>query len=97
MGPLHLTVRGSNDDNGTIHVGSTSNHVLNVIGVTGAVDVRVVTVLSRKLNVSSRDSDTTLALLGSLVNGGILEEVGKTLGGLVLSDGGSQGGLWRMG
>lgn len=97
MGPIHLTVRGSNDDNGTIHVGSTSNHVLNVIGVTGAVDVRVVTVLSRKLNVSSRDSDTTLALLGSLVNGGILEEVGKTLGGLVLSDGGSQGGLWRTG
>jgi hypothetical protein len=97
MGPIHLTVRGSNDDNGTIHVGSTSNHVLNVIGVTGAVDVRVVTVLSRKFNVSSRDSDTTLALFGSLVNGGILEEVGKTLGGLVLSDGGSQGGLWRMG
>jgi hypothetical protein len=65
--------------------------------VTGAVDVGIVTVLSRELNVSSRDSDTTLALLGSLVNGGIVEEVGKTLGGLVLSDGGSQGGLWCMG
>jgi hypothetical protein len=65
--------------------------------VTGAVDVGVVTVLSRELNVGSRDGDTTLALLRSLINGGILEEVGKTLGGLVLSDGSSQGSLWRMG
>lgn len=55
----------------------------------------VVTVLGRELNVGGRDSDTTLALLRSLVNGGIVEEVGKTLGGLVLGDGGSQGSLWR--
>ena len=62
--------------------------------MTGAVDVGVVTVLSCKLNVGSRDGDTTLALLRGLVNGGIVEEVGKTLGGLVLGDGGSQGSLW---
>jgi hypothetical protein len=65
--------------------------------VTGAVDVGVVTVLSCKLNVGSRDGDTTLALLRGLVNGGIVEEVGKTLGGLVLGDGSSQGSLWVYG
>ena len=54
----------------------------------------VVTVLSRKFNVGSRDGNTTLALLRGLVNGGIVEEVGEALRGLVLGDGGSQGGLW---
>lgn len=62
--------------------------------MTGAVDVGVVTVLSCELNVGSRDGDTTLALLRGFVNGGIVEEVGKTLRGLVLGDGGSQGCLW---
>lgn len=57
----------------------------------------VVTVLSRKFNVGSRDGNTTLALLRGLVNGGIVEEVGKTLRGLVLGDSGSQGGLWADG
>lgn len=61
--------------------------------MTGAVDVGVVAVLSCELNVGSRDGNTTLALLRGLVNGGIVEEVGKTLRGLVLGDGSSQGGL----
>jgi len=61
--------------------------------VTGAVDVGVVTVLGLELNVSRRDGDTTLTLLGGLVNGTVGQEVGQTLGGLVLGDGGSQGGL----
>lgn len=89
----HLAIGSSNDDDGTVHVGSTSNHVLNVIGVTGAVDVGVVTVFGLELNVGRRNGDTTLALLGSLVNGIIGEEVGQALGGLVLGDGSSQGGL----
>lgn len=97
LGAVHLTIGSSNDDNGTIHVGSTSDHVLNVISVTRAVDVSVVTVLSCELNVGSGDGNTTLALLRGLINGGIVEEVGKALRGLVLGDGGSQGSLWEDG
>lgn len=83
----HLTIGGSNDDDGTVHVGGTSNHVLDVIGVTGTVDVGVVAGLGRVLNVGGGNGDTTLALLGSLVDGTILEEAGKTLLGLTLCDG----------
>ena len=88
-----MTIRSSDDNNGTIHVGSTSNHVLDVIGVTRAVDVGVVTVVGGIFDVSSRNGDTTLALLGSLVNGSILVEVGEAFGGLVLGDSGGQGSL----
>lgn len=90
----HLTVRGGDNDDGTVHVGSTSNHVLDVIGVTRAVDVGVVAVIGRVLDVSGGDGDTTLSLLGSLVNGTILEEVGEALLGLSLGDGSGEGGLW---
>ena len=63
--------------------------------MTGAVDVGVVASLGLELNVGRRDGNTTLALLRSLVDGTVVEEAGQTLGGLVLGDGSSQGGLSR--
>ena len=92
---IHLTIGGSNNDNCTVHVGGTSDHVLNVIGVTGAVDVSIVARVGLELDVRRRDGDTTLALLGGLVDSTILTEASQTLGGLLLGDGGSQGGLVR--
>jgi hypothetical protein len=47
--------------------------------------------------VGRRDGDTTLALLRGLIDGSIIQEVGQTLGGLVLGDGSSQTGLWESG
>lgn len=55
--------------------------------------MRVVAVFGRILNVSSRNGDTTLTLLRSLVNGAIVEEVGKALLGLSLGNGGRKSGL----
>jgi hypothetical protein len=55
--------------------------------------VSIVAALGLELNVGSGNCDTTLALLRGLVDGSIVEEVGQTLGGLVLGDSGSQGGL----
>lgn len=93
----HLTIGSGDDNDSTIHGGGTSNHVLDVIGVTRAVDVGVVAVLGRVLDVGSGDGDTTLALLGSLVNGAIVEEVGEALVGLALGDGSREGSLRRRG
>jgi hypothetical protein len=74
-----LTVGGGDDNDGAVHVGSSRNHVLDVIGVTGAVDVGVVAVVGRVLDVGRRNGDTTLPLLGGLVNGAILEVLGVAL------------------
>lgn len=89
----HLTIRSGDNDDSTIHTSSTSNHVLDVIGVTRTVDVRIVALLGLVLDVGGGDGDTTLALFWSLVDSAVLEVVGEALLGLSLSDGGSQGGL----
>lgn len=53
----------------------------------------IVPVLGGVLNVGGRDGDTTFPFLRSLVNGTILEEIGKALFGLALGDRSSQCGL----
>lgn len=91
----HLTIGSGNNNDSAVHVGSTSNHVLDVIGVARAVDVGIVAVLGSVLDVSSGDGDTTLSLLRGLVDGTILEEVGKALLGLALGDGSRKRSLRR--
>lgn len=95
-GLRHLSVAGGNDNDGTVHGSSTSNHVLDVIGVTGAVNVGVMPVVGGVLDVCGGDGDTTLALLRRLVDGAIVEVGGVALLGLTLGDGGCEGGLWRV-
>lgn len=89
----HLTVRSSNDDDGTVHVCRTCNHVLDVIGVTRAVDVGIMPVIGRVLDVCCGNGDTTLSLFRSFVDGAIVEVLCVALLGLSLCDGGCEGGL----
>lgn len=89
----HLAVGGSDDNNSTIHVGGTRDHVLDVIGVTRTVDVGVVAVVGRVLDVGGGDGDTSLALLGGLVDRAIVEEICVALLGLSLCDGGGKRSL----
>ena len=79
---LHLTVRSGNDNDGAVHVCCTRNHVLDVISVTGAVNVGIMSVIGGVLDVGGGDGDTTLSLFRSLVDGAILKELGVALGGL---------------
>ena len=95
-GLRHGTVGGSHHEDSTVHLSSTSYHVLHIVGVARAVHVSVVTLLGLVLNVSGVDGDTALFLFRGvvdLVEG--LHLVGVTGYTLCeyLGDGGGEGGL----
>ena len=80
----HRAVGSGDNEDSAVHLGSTGNHVLDVVGVAGAVNVSVVTSGGLVLNVGNGDRNAALALLGSLVD--VLEggEVGLAALGLSL-------------
>ena len=45
--------------NRAIHLRRTGNHIFHIVGVAGAINVRIVTIISLILNVSGRNGDTT--------------------------------------
>ena len=61
-------IRVRHNDNGAVHLGCTSDHVLDVVGVAGGVDVGVVPIGGLVLDVRDVDGDAALALLGGLVD-----------------------------
>ena len=89
----HGTIGSSNDQNSAVHLSSTGDHVLNVVSMARAVNVSVVTLLGLILNVSGVDRNTTSALLGSLIDVGIVHEVCVALQCQILGDSGGQSGL----
>src|SRR5436190_1642606 len=64
----HRAVRGGDDENRTVHLGGAGDHVLDVVGVARAVDVRVVALRGRILDVCGGDGDAALALFRGLVD-----------------------------
>ena len=67
-GLSHNTVGSGNYQDSAVHLSSTGDHVLNVVSMSGAVNVCIVSVLGLVLNVSGRDRDSTLSLLGSFID-----------------------------
>ena len=51
-----------------VHLGRAGDHVLDVVGVPRAVDVRVVAVVGLVLDVRDGDRDAALALFGRVVD-----------------------------
>ena len=64
----HGAVGGGDDQDRAVHLGGARDHVLDVVGVARAVDVRVVTVVRLVLDVRDGDGDAALALFRSLVD-----------------------------
>ena len=64
----HGPVGGGDHQDGAVHLGGSGDHVLDVVGVPGAVDVRVVAGVGLVLDVGDGDGDAALTLLGRVVD-----------------------------
>ena len=64
----HRAVRGRDDEDRAVHLGGPRDHVLDVVGVARAVDVRVVTVLRLVLDVRRVDRDAARLLFRRVVD-----------------------------
>src|SRR6478672_8957468 len=86
----HRAVGGGDHEDRAVHLRGARDHVLDVVGVTRAVDVRVVAVRRLVLDVRGRDRDAALLLLRSVVD--LLEAAGLTAVRVAehLRDGGRQ-------
>src|SRR5207302_5692267 len=64
----HRAVSGGHDEDRAVHLGGAGDHVLDVVRVPGAVDVRVVPLLRLVLDVGGRDRDAASLLFGGIVD-----------------------------
>src|SRR5574343_474021 len=67
-GLRHRAVSSGADEDGAVHLGSTGNHVLDVVGVARAVNVGVVTVGGFVFDVGGVDGDTARLFFRCSVN-----------------------------
>ena len=75
----HRAVVGADHQDRAVHLGGAGDHVLDVVGVARAIDVRVVALGGLVLDVRDRDRDAALALLGRLVDLIEGDELGELL------------------
>ena len=73
----HGAVGGGHDQNSAVHLGGTSDHVLDVVRVAGAVNVSVVPVDGLVFGMGGSDGDTSLPLFGSVVD--VIEVFGRNV------------------
>jgi len=61
----HWSVESRDERDGAIHLRRAGDHVLHIIGVTGAIDMRVVAVRRRELDMSGRDREDLRRVTGA--------------------------------
>ena len=93
LGLSHRAVRCSNYQDSAVHLSCTGDHVLNVVSMSRAVNVSVVTLVGLVLNVSGVDCDATLSLFRSLIDHIVSFVLSLTLQSQSLGDSSSQSGL----
>ena len=64
----HRAVGRGYNENGAIHLSGAGDHVLDVVGVTRAINVSIVTSIGLVLHVRDRDRNATRPLFGSVVD-----------------------------
>ena len=89
----HRAVSSGDHEDRAVHLRGAGDHVLDVVSVARAVDVRVVALLGRVLDVRGGDGDAALALFRSLVDHVEGRERRRALRGQDLGDCRRQRGL----
>src|SRR6266480_1126258 len=89
----HRAVRGGHHQDRAVHLGGAGDHVFDVVGVTGAVDVRIMPLVGLVLDVRRGDRDAASLLLGGVVDRVEGAEFSKSFLRQHLRDGRGQGGL----
>ena len=89
----HGPVGRGDDQDRAVHLGRAGDHVLDVVGVAGAVDVGVVARVGLVLDVGDGDGDAPLTLFRRVVDRIERAVLGLALQGQVLGDGRGQRGL----
>ena len=92
-GLRHRTIDGRHHQNGSIHLSGTGDHVLHIIGVAGAIDVGVVTVLRFVLHMRRVDGNSTSTLFRSFIDLIVCRKLGQILLGKNLRDSSGQSRL----
>ena len=64
----HRTISSRNNQNGTIHLRSTGDHVLHIVSMAWAINVRIVARFRLILNVSRRNRDATCTFFWCTIN-----------------------------
>ena len=93
LGLRHNAIGSRNDEDSSIHLGGAGDHVLDVVSVPRAVDVRIVTLLGFVFDVGRVDRDTTSALFRSGVDVGVRHVFGESFERKDVGDGRGKGGL----
>ena len=65
----HRAVRSGDYQDSAVHLGGTGDHVLDVVGMAGAVDVRVMALVGLVLYMRYVDGNAALFLFGRVVDG----------------------------
>ena len=89
----HRAVGSCNDEDCAVHLSSAGDHVFNIVGVSRAVNVSVVTGFGFIFDVSGVDRDTTSFLFRSFVDFVVFHDFCFTLGCAIHGDCSSKGGL----
>ena len=89
----HRPIGRRNHQHRAVHLGCAGNHILDVVGVTGAVNMGVVPVLGLVFHMGNGDSNATRLLLRRVVNIVHIPETGIPLLRQHPRDGGREGGL----
>ena len=89
----HGAVSCGNNQDSAVHLSSTGDHVLNIVSMSGAVNMGVVTLVSLVLHVGGVDCDSARLLFGGLIDHVVGHKFGITLHRQGLGDGGGKGGL----